>query len=172
MEYSLNQIAKIKARVLSKVITELELAQKEDAISEFLDKYGIIFEEESLPVNTRTMKILVFGALAGKVDNYKAVIKNMGIKADNVVFENDYDRLSRYDVSKLEYSMEYSDIIAGPVPHSQKGRGDVSSFIALVKNNPNRYPRLIEARANDKLKITITNFKEALLQTRFMENID
>ena len=116
------------------------------------------------------MKVLVLGSLAGKVKDYQMVAKKMDINPDNVEFVDTYDD-KRYNVARLEYSMEYSDIIYGPNPHKQVGMGNTNSFLAEMKRNPDRYPRVIEAISNDKLKITISGFKSALTSTRFFETL-
>lgn len=171
MAYSLSQISKIKSKLFAKISAELDLANENDEIEEFLEKYGIVFEEDAIPVDTRTMKILVFGALAGKEKDYKMVVKKSGIEPEHVVFIQDYSELKRYNVAKLENSFDYSDIIFGPVPHKQIGIGDNSSFLAMIKKEPHKYPRVIEAVAEEKLKITITGLKRALLKTRYFEAI-
>ena len=49
--------------------------------------------------------------------------------------------------------------------------GDVSSLLADMKNNPSIYPRVIEASANSKLKISKTSFETAIRKTRYYEKI-
>lgn len=170
VEYSISQLSEIKSKIFAKIAREIELANKNDEMQALFDKYGIYFEEEAMQVDTRTMKVLVLGALAGRVKDYKLAVKKMDINPDNVEFIDTYDD-KRFNVAKLEYSMEYSDIIYGPNPHKQVGMGDTNSFLAEMKRNPERYPRVIEAVSNDKLKITISGFKKALSSTRFFETL-
>lgn len=170
MEYSFRQLSEIKSKIFAKIAKEIELANKNNEMQTLFDKYGIIFEEEAIQVDTRTMKVLVLGSLAGKVKDYQMVAKKMDINPDNVEFVDTYDD-KRYNVARLEYSMEYSDIIYGPNPHKQVGMGNTNSFLAEMKRNPDRYPRVIEAISNDKLKITISGFKSALTSTRFFETL-
>ena len=172
MQYSIGQISSIKGKIISKIDREIDLSIENGNLEEVLDKYGIYLEEDIIPVNTRTMKILVFGALAGNLHEYQKASKLTGIDPDHIEFINDYERLGRYDIGRLEYSMSYSDIIYGPVPHSQVGKGSFASGLSRMKDNPDKYPRIIEAVANNSLKITITNFKEALLRTRYFENME
>ena len=70
MSYSFTELSKIKSKVFAKISAELELANKNDEMDLFLDIYGIIIEEDAMYVDTRTMKILVFGALAGHLKDY------------------------------------------------------------------------------------------------------
>lgn len=172
MPYSIAQKAKIKSKILAKVSLEFSCADSDEDILELMNKYGIRLDEEPAYINTRQMKILVFGALAGKVNDYKMAARKLGINEDSIVFENDYEKLGRFDASKLENSMQYSDIIVGPNPHKQMNIKDHSSVLSLLKSNPSKYPRLIESHANQALKITIKNFREALLSTRFIEALN
>ncbi len=171
MRLSAQEISEIKSKVLSKIMFELDLAITDDNIEEFLNKHNIIFEANPMPVQPRTMKILVLGALSGNVSNFKLAAKKLGIGDNHIKFECDYKSLKRYDVSRLEYSNEYSDIIFGPNPHKQIGIGDYASALSMMKSEPEKYPRIIESIANNSLKITISSFKEAILNTRYYETI-
>ena len=95
MLYTSSQIAKIKQKVIQHVNDELDIANEEGKADEILDKYGIIFEENPTYVDTRTMKILVLGALSGNVNDYKNAIKKLGIDPRNIEFECEYDKLKR-----------------------------------------------------------------------------
>lgn len=168
MEYSISQLSEIKSKIFAKIAKEIELANKNNGMQSLFDKYGIYFEEEAMQVDTKTMKILVLGALAGKIKDYQSVVKKMCIDSNNVEFVDTFDD-KRFNVARLKYSMEYSDIIYGPNPHKQVGMGDNSSFLAEMKNNPQKYPRVIETISNDKLKISISGFRRAISLTRFYE---
>lgn len=170
MEYTFSQLSEIKSKIFSKIAKEIELANKNNEMQALFDKYGIYFEEEAMQVDTRTMKVLVLGALAGKLKDYQMAVKKMDINPDNVEFIDTYDD-KRFNVAKLEYSMEYSDIIYGPNPHKQVGMGDTNSFLAEMERNPEKFPRVIKAISNDKLKITISGFKSAITSTRYFETL-
>lgn len=171
MLYTSAQIAKIKQKVIQHINNELDIANDEDRVDEVLEKYGIVFEENPIYVDTRTMKILVLGALSGSINDYKNAIKKLGIDPRNIEFEYEYNKLKRLDVSRLENSFEYSDILYGPNPHKQVNIGDNSSLLAMMKNNPEKFPRVIEMCSNNQLKITISNFRDAILKTRYFENM-
>lgn len=169
--YSQAQISRIAQKIIAKVRKELEIAQENDNLDELMEKYGIGFEEESMPVDSRKSKIIVFGALAGKLKDYIMAAKKLGISQENLVFISDYDELKRYDTAKLEYSLEYSDIIYGPTPHKTIGMGDENSLLAKIKREPNKYPKLQVATANGVLKLSIQSFKNALTNTRYFETM-
>ena len=50
--------------------------------------------------------------------------------------------------------------------------GDNSSLIATIKSNPAEYPRVQLLEANNKLKITKTNFEKAIISTRYFDALD
>lgn len=170
MQYSPAQIAKILNKIIAKARHELEIASEQGTVDEVMAEYGVTLEEGAMPVSKQTSKILVFGALSGKVSDYQMVAKKMGIQSDNIEFAADYHKLKHFNTTILRDSMEYSDIIFGPAPHKIEGMGDTYSLVAAIEREPEHYPRLIKAVANEKLKITITNFKESLRKTRYFES--
>lgn len=170
MAYSQAQIGKILQKIIAKASHELQVAALHDNVDEVMEKYGITFEEEAMPVNPRTSKILILGALAGKVSDYQLAAKKIGVSPDNLEFVSDYHELKHFSAGVLRNSLKYSDIIYGPSPHKMKEMGDTSSLLAEMQKEPQCYPRLTKAVANKKLKITITNFKNALSNTRYLES--
>lgn len=174
MNYSVSEISTIKAKIFAKVAKEIELANKNNEMDEVLDKYGVILEEEErLPINLRTHRILVIGELAGSRKDYQLVAKKMGIDPNNIEFM-DYAESKRLDSRRLEFSNDYSDIIYGPTPHKVKEMDDTSSLLSLIEHNPMKYPRLIRSKTNStdsRLKITISGFKEYLKKTFYYETL-
>ena len=173
MQVSLSELSTIKAKIISRVQKEIDMANKNDEIELILEKYGITLEEERLPISTRTYRILVVGSLSGNISNYQIASKKVGINPDHIEFI-DYDSFKRFDVAKLEYSNEYSDIILGPVPHKVERMGDARSFASLVEREPLKYPRAIRANANSlehQLKLSISTFRECLKKTFYYETL-
>ncbi len=168
MVYTQSQYSKIMQKIIAKVRFEVETAYDNDEMDYVIEKYGVSLDDD-FPVYPKTHKILVLGALAGKINDYKITAKKLGINPEQIEFVNDYSELKHFNTAKLEYSNEYSDIIYGPNPHKQVGMGDTSSLLALLKKEPNKYPKVIEAVANSSLKLSINSFREALLKTRLIE---
>ena len=56
------------------------------------------------------------------------ILKSLGIEESRVEFVLDYEGAKRYNFDRLRNS-EYRVILAGPMPHSIKGKGDYSSMI-------------------------------------------
>ena len=171
MEYTLREIAEIKAKAHAVLDAEFNRAQEDNRIEEFMKKYCVVYEEEWMPVEKNRSKIMVFGALSGNISDYYLTAKKLGIQKENIEFISDYNELKRYDVSNFKNSSSYSDIIVGPMPHKIAGMGDTSSFIAEMKNNPGEYPKVTEAVANSKLKITKSSLEYALCNTRYYQKI-
>lgn len=159
--------------IIKKITLEIDNANERGTLQNVLEKYEVNLESNfTVPVNTRTMKIIVFGMLAGKKKDYQIVLKKLNIDLRNVDFVDDYAELKRYSVASLKHSNVYSDILIGPIPHCQVSMGDTSSFLATIKRNPSDYPRLQEMLGNGKLKIAKTNFEEAICKTRYFEALN
>jgi len=163
-----SQISSITAQIMSRIYTEINQAQISNTVGEFLSKYGITIEEEAVAVDKNRSKILVLGALSGKLKDYQLAAKKLGIPSDNIEFVNDYHDLKNFNVGRLRYNSDYSDIIYGPSPHKQVGMGDTSSMLAEIKKNPSQYPKLHEACANGCLKITMENFRRCISGSRYL----
>lgn len=171
MVYSQSQITDLKAKIIKKICVEINLAIKNDAVDELLEKYGVELDEIPYQTGvTRRSIILVFGQLSGNVKDYQLVARKLGIKEDNLEFV-DYNSAKHFDTERLRYSCKYSDIICGPIPHKIEGMGDTSSFISVIEKNPSEYPKLIKATANKSLKFSISGFKDCISKTRFFEEI-
>ena len=77
-----------------------------------------------------------------------------------------YDKIKNLDFRKFRYTNKYAAVIAGPMPHSVKGKGDYSSGLEMIKNEPG-YPDVVECITNDKLKITGTSLWKALQEVNY-----
>ena len=145
---------------------QLNLAIDSDTLDDFLASLHIELEETNpaYSLYDRRTKILVFGALCGTKRDYIMAARKLGISDDNLEFV-EYNETKTYNIEKLRYSSQYSDIICGPMPHKIEGIGDNSSFVDLLKSSPEQYPKMYNAV--DKLSINV--FKQALIQTRFIE---
>lgn len=170
MPYTTKQRETILQKIIDKITSEFFYCREDSDLNDMMRKYGVSLETEPvMPVQKNRSVILVVGALAGKKAAYQMAAKKLGIPERNIEFEDDYAKLTGFDVAKLHYSETYSDIIIGPNPHSMKNKGDGSSVIATIQNNPTEYPKLGFATANNELKITMTNFKDLLKQTRYFQ---
>ena len=100
--YSTRELADIKGKIINKINFELDEAFINGNVDDVLKKYGIIYESKSpIMVDTKTMKILVFGALAGKKSEYQKVVKELGIESSHVEFVDEFTDIKNYQVAKL-----------------------------------------------------------------------
>lgn len=166
-KYSDKQTMDIFSKVMNKIQLEFRLAKENNSLDEFMEEYGIVYEENPMPVNRRQSKILVVGSLSGKEKDFIQASKKLGISENNLEFESDFDKFTNLNLMRLEYSDEYSDIIFGPIPHSMAGKGDSSSIIAKMEHESDKFPRAIRACANSELKLSISSFRKALSSTRY-----
>lgn len=163
---TLNDRFELQNKIIEKITYEIRLAFEHNTIDELLSKYNISLKNDKFYVDNRTHKILVLGAINGKLNDYYIASKQLGINNDQIEFISDYNELKRFNATILNNSTKYSDIIYGPNPHKQVNIGDFSSLLSLMKSDPDNYPKVIEAISNSKLKLTMTNFKDAIKNTR------
>ena len=77
--------------------------------------------------------------------------------------------MHNFNTARLQYNEIYSDIIVGPVPHSMENLDGESSLVAAIQNHLEMYPKLRIASSNNSLKLTMSNFKELLTETRYFQ---
>lgn len=161
--------------IYSKIVEEVTLANRtsQDELNKILDKYGFAEKKQSYQYcNVRSSKIIVFGRTEVKQNILDAIAKDLGIQPDRIDYIS-YDDTTNYDISNLEYSNKYSDILVGPVPHKAKNMGDYSSMIESIEANTECFPPLI--RVTDEtgtLRISKTSFKTALLRTQLYRELN
>ena len=88
-----------------------------------------------------------------------------GFEKKNLAIETDYSKLGSFDINNLlAVRSRYDGIILGPMPHKMKGDyKDGSSLVAMMENEPARYPPFAVARDKSKeLKITKSSLRDAL----------
>ncbi len=97
------------------------------------------------------------------IAHIKWLSKTYNFEAD---ITSDYDKITNLDFRKFRYNDKYAAIIVGPMPHSVKGKGDYSSGIEMLKNEPG-YPDVVECITSEKLKITKASIKKALQEVNY-----
>lgn len=171
MQYSHKQKSVILQKIIDKISKEIFHASEDSEIDIIMSKYGVTLEDSAMPINKNNSTILVLGALNGRKSDYQMTARKLNIPEINIEFVDDYSKMHSFNAEQLRYSDKYSDIIIGPTPHSMKNKGNFSSIIAMIENNPKEYPKLLKAVANNSLKITNSNFKELLQQTRYYQEV-
>ncbi len=161
--------------IYSKIVEEVTLANRSgsEELNKVLDKYGLGEKKQSFQYcNVRSSKIIVFGRVEIKQNVLDAISKDMGIHPDRIDYIS-YDDTTNYDISNLEYSNKYSDVLVGPVPHKAKNMGDYSSMIEAIESNSEKFPPLIRVMdETGNLRISKSSFRNALLKTQLFKELN
>lgn len=126
-------------------------------------------EESVEPVIGLPARILVVGQSQVKEAALARAATENGFAAENIDFRLGYKE--NYRFSTLEFSDTYSDVLFGPLPHSQEGKGASSSIITQMESAPARWPNPIKLSANGALKITKDSFIQGLKKTHAFRQI-
>lgn len=158
--------------IVDKFREELTLANRicEDELNNFLTLHNIktTREEKSYSYcDVRNSQILIVGQLNIKMKDVNGICKSLNIEPDRLVFVS-YDEATNYPFDNLRYSNRYSDVIFGATPHMGSGIGDNSSIISYLESNPSEFPNIIRACDSNGLNLNKTSFKNSLLKTRFL----
>ena len=172
--YTIGDESKIKALMHQKVEKDFLYAKRFNLLDELMEKYEIVLDaKEEIAVDPYRCRILVIGALSCKLKDYQIRAKKLGFDINRIEFI-DYVEAKSLDTEKFRNSQLYSDIIYGPVPHKLKGIGESSSFRQEMKDHPEEYPRVVDAKDNSNeasLKISITAFENCLKKTRYYRDV-
>ena len=145
---------------LTRILCDLNRAgELEDA----LEKWGLsdlLYSDTGFRPD-KTGKILIVGDSQVKKELLIPVAKDLGIDKSRLEFVLSYAEAKKYNMSRIQYNRDYCLILFGPVPHSGVSKGDFSSEITAVMSTPG-YPPMKKLVANEQLKITKNNFKQAL----------
>lgn len=159
-------LAEILEKAYSKISREITDAYYNNDINRVLEKYDLKDDISYSYYDFNNAKILIIGNSMLSKDKMILLAKKYGIREDRLEFELDYNRLHNYNFENLRNNMSYSDILVGPMPHKVKGIKKFNSFLAMVKANPEEFPKIIELKDANELKITKQTFLDGLLKTR------
>ena len=157
-----------------RLLTTLTRANQNGTLVDVMESLGALDLLNAKPRNNFFAgKVIVLGASTVKESKMRSFIKKSGLDPEMFEFHLDYKKIKNFNYKKIRESNGYIAIFAGPMPHSTTGKGNSSSFIAKVENNPELYPPMYKLVSGRELKITNNNFKEALcwLKKR-LEEID
>lgn len=164
-------LIELSEKIYQKVIKEVTEASYNNRIEEVLKKYGLQDEIQYSYYDINNSKILVVGDSRVNKNDLIGIAKKIGIRENRLEFELDYNRLHNYDFSNLKNSMTYSDVLVGPLPHKVEGIEGFSSFLSMVDDSPEDFPKVIKLEASNELKITKESFKNGLLNTRLFNDL-
>ncbi len=164
-------LVQILEKIYQKLIKEVSIAYYNGNIKELLSKYELEEAVEHFYYNHNNSKVIVIGESRVNKSDLEYIAKKNGIDSKRIEFELEYEKLPNYNFEKFKYNMSYSDILIGPMPHKVKGLDAASSFLSMVKEEPENYPKIIELRDSNELKITKQSFLNGLLKTRLYNEI-
>ena len=140
------------------------LANRTGTLDELLEKMGMSDLIKKDPFESyREGKIVVLSDQRVKEKDLIGIVNKLGLDKNRFEFCLDYDKLQKYNYSKLQYSSMYRVVLFGAAPHSSVGKKDSSSALVELQNSEG-YPRVIRMEAGNGLKITKTNFQSKLEQ--------
>lgn len=104
--------------------------------------------------------IVILGDSSMSVNDVLKTITNFGIPKDRVELHLEY-KPNDFNIDMLKYSLNYSLVLVGPLPHSMEGKDDYSSIIRRMESEAG-FPPVKRLMAGVVLKITKTSIKSAL----------
>lgn len=150
--------------LLDEITHRVTEANRNGTLEEILTALGMedLIEQETFFESYKDGKIVVIGGGELKEDQLKMIAGKLGIDKRRIECCLDYEAAQKYNYNKLQYNSSYRVVLFGAVPHSSTGKGDSSSVVAEMEAHPSIYPRVARLTSNSALKITKSNFKEAL----------
>ena len=165
------ELTLILEKVYQKLVKEITEASYENKIDEVLKKYDLQDEIEYSYYDIKNSKILIIGDSLVDKNDLINIARKYGIKENRIEFELDYNKLTNYNFGKLRNSMNYSDVLVGPIPHKVGGIEGYSSFLAMTDDMPEEYPKIIRLESSNELKITRQSFINGLLNSRLYNDL-
>ena len=166
-------LVQLQEKVLQKITRELADAYSNGTVEDFFEKYDLKEEsnDESFYYDINNSKIIVIGDSRISKSDMEGLAKHKGLNPQRIEFVLDYEKLTNFNFERFRNNMKYSDILVGPIPHKVKGLDAASSFLNMVNNQPDCFPRVIALRDSNELKITKQSFLNGLLKTRLYNEI-
>ena len=147
--------------ILEIIKERIFLANRTGNLDELLEKIGISECNNSFYETNPKGTIVVIGDSAVSKTDLLGIVKNLDLDKDRFEFCLNYEESKNYNYQKLKYESKYSMIMFGAIPHSSSGKGDYGSVVERLKNEIG-FPKVCVLNNNDALKITKTNFRNAL----------
>ena len=94
------------------------------------------------------------------VNDVQKTITKFGISKDRVELHLEY-KPNGFNIDTLKYSLDYSLVLLGPMPHSMAGKDEYTSIITRMEREAG-FPPVKRLMAGDELKITKTSIKGAM----------
>ncbi len=148
--------------ILDEIQKRVTFANRTDELDSLLKDWGLTeFISNEEDDRYKSGKIVVIAGSEVEERILVAICKNCGIGKERLEFCLDYDKAQTYNYKKLRYNSAYSVVLFGAVPHSATGKGDSGSVVAELESQSG-YPPIKRLMAGSELKITKSNFKNAI----------
>ena len=169
IDYAQNPANYIRPGISANAIVQWDEDDEENELTPEIPPVAQV-ESETQAEKTNELKYLDGKTIKFMGDIKSSLVAYIKFLAKTYNFEaditSDYEKIKNLDFRKFRYSDKYAAIIAGPMPHSVKGKGSYSSGLEMLKNEPG-YPDVFECIPNDKLKITKSSLWKALQEANY-----
>jgi hypothetical protein len=165
----IKELEALLERVYDKLTEEIIYANRTHQLESLLEKYNlsdVTSKERYIELNRA--KILLVGDLKVKMSTIYQILKEYDLNQDHIEHVS-YEDSQTYPWHKLKNSMVYTDVFIGPIPHKVTGIANYSSLLAMIESQPEDYPKLHRLESGNELKITKSNFTEALSNSELLK---
>ena len=145
-----------------KIVAHLDATGKLDEFLKITDLKSEVRKELDRNL-IPTKKVLVVGNGLAKESEYRQQCKNGGISPENFEFYLDFEDGAKIDFDKYKDNPEYGGIIVGAMPHVGVSKGNYSSVIEYIENEPG-FPKVVRGNDGGKLKLSVNGFYTAVLE--------
>lgn len=167
-----NQLQELYDNLCEELFKKIAMKNRLGGLNEYITKIGMSAllesEDRSNPyVNLTNAKLLIVGDTSISVKDIDNLLKGLNMPSqcyDLVPFS----KSKHYNFSQLRYQERYSDVLFGPIPHSNTSKGDYSSVINMMKKEEG-FPKIIVLTANKKLKISRSSLQEGIQESQLYQ---
>ena len=162
MVLSVEELADLQEAVeehLTEIMVKFNQGGQIEELLKYLGLETLLGVEEETYKPYKAGRIIVFGASKAKPEELRKAAKECGIEKGRLEPYLGYEESKRFDFRTVQYDEKYALIICGPTPHSGISKGEYSSIITAIENEPG-YPPVV--RLDMSKPITRSAFSRAL----------
>lgn len=144
------------------IISHLNQTNKLDLFLKITGLKSLVSKEQERTLMS-TKKVLVVGAGMAKESDYRRKLRDASISSENFEFHLGYHDAKKIDFDKYKNNPEYGGIIVGPMDHNGISKGNYSSIIDYIENEPG-FPLVVRGNEGGPLKLSLDDFYIATLK--------
>ncbi len=167
-----NEIQELHEKICDELLKIIILKNRTNGLTNYINKIGMgaLLESEEMTnpyVNLSNAKMLIVGDSSIAKNDIDNLLKELDMPTEcyDIV---PFSKTKKYKFTLLKYQDKYSDVLFGPIPHSNTSKGDYSSVINMMRNEEG-YPKVIVLSANKKLKISKSSLQEGIQDSRLYD---